>query len=326
MTAAVLARSPRTFTGLRPVDLRRDMAPVADLIELAFSGRLDPTGQRMLREMRRLGRAGWIGWLVGWLTLPRAAYAQGFVWEEEGCLVGNASLMGVDGYPGRTILANVAVHPDHRRKGIGRGLVQASIDMARRRGGTKIILQVASDNAGTLDLYASLGFRTLTTRTTWKRLPGGERPAVHGEATVRHRRGDEWRQEWALASRLHPEGLVWPYPLHVDLFRPTGVAGGWPGGIHWVWPKEGPLAACLAARPVADPRGQRLILVAEPEVRGRAEGPLLATALAEMGDRRGAMVLEHVIGPGDQALAGLGFRPERTLTWMDLDLMRAAHA
>jgi len=25
-------------------------------------------------------------------------------------------------------------------------------------------------------------------------------------------------------------------------------------------------------------------------------------------------------------LAGLGFRPERTLTWMDLDLMRAAHA
>jgi len=61
-------------------------------------------------------------------------------------------------------------------------------------------------------------------------------------------------------------------------------------------------------------------------VRGRAEGPLLATALAEMGDRRGAMVLEHVIGPGDQALAGLGFRPERTLTWMDLDLMRAAHA
>jgi ribosomal protein S18 acetylase RimI-like enzyme len=323
LTAAALARSGRTFTGLRPVDLRRDMASVADLIELAFAGRLDPTGQRMLREMRRLGRAGWIGWLVGWLTLPRAAYAQGFVWEEDGRLVGNASLMGVEGYPGRMVLANVAVDPDHRRKGIARALVQASVDSARRRGGTKILLQVESDNQGALDLYTFLGFRALTTRTTWERLPGDERPTTPGEGAARRRRGEEWRQEWALANRLHPEGLVWPYPLHVDLFRPAGAGSGRAARLDWVWPQAGPLAACLTARPITEPRGWRLILVTEPEVRGKAEGPLLAAALA---DRKGPLILEAVAGPGDHALAGSGFTPRRTLTWMDLDLMSTAQA
>ena len=63
MTAAALARSRGAESGLRRTDPRRDLAGVAQVVQTAFAGQLDSTGQRMLRDMRLLGRgrAGWVG-------------------------------------------------------------------------------------------------------------------------------------------------------------------------------------------------------------------------------------------------------------------------
>ena len=72
MTAVATVR-PSSRSGLRPVDPRRDLAGLADLIELAFVDSLDPAGRRMAQEMRRYGRLGWVGWLFGHLMLPPAA-------------------------------------------------------------------------------------------------------------------------------------------------------------------------------------------------------------------------------------------------------------
>src|SRR5687768_12810389 len=44
--------------GLRPVNLRTDLAPLADLIELAFSDSMDGNGRAAVREMRALSRIG----------------------------------------------------------------------------------------------------------------------------------------------------------------------------------------------------------------------------------------------------------------------------
>ena len=41
---------------LRPFDVRRDMGPVADLVELCFADTLDPEGKRFIQRMRSAAR------------------------------------------------------------------------------------------------------------------------------------------------------------------------------------------------------------------------------------------------------------------------------
>ncbi len=53
---------------------------------------------------------------------------------------------------------DIAVVPEHRGKGIGRALLAAIEDEARRRGCAKITLEVRSDNALARDLYRRCGF------------------------------------------------------------------------------------------------------------------------------------------------------------------------
>ncbi len=77
------------------------------------------------------------------------------------------ALVRIDGVPAGTALANVAdgwtcitaVHtqPAYRRRGVGRALVTALADWARRQG-SGIFLQVEADNAAALRLYVSVGF------------------------------------------------------------------------------------------------------------------------------------------------------------------------
>ena len=60
-------------------------------------------------------------------------FVPGFVWEEDGSIIGNATLLQSD-IPNRYLVANVAVHPDYRRRGIAKGLMTLIlISVARLR-------------------------------------------------------------------------------------------------------------------------------------------------------------------------------------------------
>ena len=73
---------------------------------------------------------------------------------EERCV--GACMGGYDGHRGW--LYAVAVSPDHRRRGIGRGLVQETIRALRATGCIKVNLQIRADNQEVADFYRSLGF------------------------------------------------------------------------------------------------------------------------------------------------------------------------
>ncbi len=121
-------------SGLRPVNLRTDLAPLADLIELAFSESMDTGGRAAVREMRTLSRLGpGLSVVLGMNDLAQGV-GLGYVWIEDGRLVGNTSVYPASVPTGPTwIIANVAVHPDYRGRGIARELVTASLDMIRQR-------------------------------------------------------------------------------------------------------------------------------------------------------------------------------------------------
>lgn len=56
-------------------------------------------------------------------------------------------------------LGGLAVDPAHGRQGLGRLLVKAACDEARRRGARKLSLRVLGPNAGARALYEACGFR-----------------------------------------------------------------------------------------------------------------------------------------------------------------------
>lgn len=66
---------------------------------------------------------------------------------------------------------NVASHQDFRRIGVGRSLMEAAIDEARRRGCLQVILEVRASNEAAQQLYRSLGFGFVGRRRDYYRLP-----------------------------------------------------------------------------------------------------------------------------------------------------------
>ena len=322
MTAAVVAGNPSVQRGIRPVEPRRDMAALAGLIERAFSDRLDTSSRRMILGMKMFAQAGRLGWLIGRWFLPPAAYPQGFVWEEDDEVVGNASLLPVRGFQQRWVMANVVVKPEYQRRGIARALVMASIDLVRRCGGRRIILQVDRDNQGARTLYENLEFRTLTTRTTWVRKGNGQGPHAGSQGQVRPRVSGEWREQLALVKRLHPEGLLWPFPAVASLFRPSGFENilGLGKPKHWVWEEAGRLVGVVSIRPEIERRLWRLMMVVEPEWRGEIESSLLSKAMQESSVLAGNFILDYPSDVAREKIEGLGFKAIRELTWMGMKL------
>lgn len=320
MTAAALAGSRASETGLRRTDPRRDLAGVARLVQTAFAGQLDASGQRMLRDMRWLGRAGWLGWLLGRVLLPPGATPDGFVWLESGKVVGNLSLLSVDGDPHRWVIANVAVDPDQRGRGIGRALVQAAIDLARPRHARNVVLQVDRSNQGARELYLSLGFQVTSTRTNWIRPRGLPRPRLIPLEGLRPRSFPEWREQWELGRRALADGFWWPFLPDERIFRGSGVpaAIGMNWTHHWVWKPQQEMLASISAH-ARFTAGFRFLLVVEAQHRGSVEKAMLARALAELPEGSGG-TLEYAAGEAEPELWDLGFRPDRSLTWMALDL------
>ena len=60
---------------------------------------------------------------------------------------------------------NLAVHPENRRVGLGRWLLEFVFDLGRRRGAAKALLEVRRSNAQAMHLYHSMGFSALGVRT-----------------------------------------------------------------------------------------------------------------------------------------------------------------
>ena len=74
-----------------------------------------------------------------------------------------AGLIGMQAVCGEGYIHNVAVHPDFRRRGIGRALVEALLTHARAAGIRRIALDVRASNAAARALYEGCGF-TLAAR------------------------------------------------------------------------------------------------------------------------------------------------------------------
>jgi ribosomal-protein-alanine N-acetyltransferase len=66
---------------------------------------------------------------------------------------------------------NLAVHPDHRRQGLGRLLLQLALEEGRSRGAAAALLEVRRSNEAAQRLYRGLGFVETGTRRDYYSRP-----------------------------------------------------------------------------------------------------------------------------------------------------------
>ena len=123
------------------------VAPIAKLEKICFS---DPWSENSI-AYELTSRLSY--WLVA---------------VEEGQVVG---YIGSQSVLGESDMMNVAVHPDHRRKGIAEALIVALSDGLKQRDNVCLTLEVRASNVPAIALYDKLGFRQVGRRPNYYRSP-----------------------------------------------------------------------------------------------------------------------------------------------------------
>lgn len=99
---------------------------------------------------------------IAWFEARQFAYFPVLVSEENGVVTGYSSYgdwRAFDGFR-HTVEHSVYVHPAHQGKGLGRALLTALIEEARRRGKHVMVAGIEAQNAASLHLHETLGFIT----------------------------------------------------------------------------------------------------------------------------------------------------------------------
>jgi predicted N-acetyltransferase YhbS len=278
---------------------------------------MDADGQSYLRQMRRASHdESWLKWATASAENASSIPLTGYVWEQDGRIVGNTSVINFRHRNKRVaLIANVAVHPSYRHRGIARAVTERGMNHAREHKADEIWLHVRPENADAVDLYSDLGFRERARRTTWNAEGDSTIPP---QTNVLPRLARFWPQQREWLNRLHPEELAW--------YRSWDFNSLAPGFWTWLYLLFVDInlrqwASVQADQPQAvlswTPNGARLepLWLALPaDASPQAVTSVLLHARRELG--RHKLVLEHPAGPWDEAIRAAGFRVERTLLWM----------
>jgi ribosomal protein S18 acetylase RimI-like enzyme len=329
MSSITIPARSEAHPNLRPLNVLRDLSAVADLIETCFSSTMDSDGRQYVQDMRRVGKDNsflkWANRAAETTSLPLS----GYVWEENGMIVGNASLIPFRHKKQRTyLIANIAVHPDYRRRGIARSLTERAIKHARDKKVENIWLHVRDDNPGAIELYTKLGFIERARRTSWQAHTDPYVATLQTDIIITGRNPNDWQTQLNWLSRLYPDSLAWHRNWTFNSLRP----GLWNWLYllfvdvnirQWVAVKKGhPLTssapgnmeAALAWIPYG--RGEALFAATGEGSDPAALTALLIQARRELSHSYSTIAFEFPSGGFDQAIQAAGFRPLRTLIWM----------
>lgn len=331
---AGLAARDSTLHGLRPFNPLLDLRPTTELIELAFGEALDPVSRQMLREMSALAWLyGPFFWLLNATGSPLADSYGGYVWMEQGNIVGNITVHRRHGEKRGWFISNLAVHPDYRTKGIARGLMTAGLDLVRQKRAQRVSLEVRAGNVAARRLYDSLGFTQVDSVTRMRMDPlHPSRPILVDDYGIELVKRAHWGKLLKLATQtLSPEARE-IMPLKEDQYRPSPLRqlvsyigdllnGRTTYRLAAVSGDE--LAAVATLRTGGLLRPHSLTLMVHPAHRHKVEEMLLTSALSTVESYRYRALLAKIQPSYDFArdtLLRYGFVEEQTLDLLTLTL------
>jgi ribosomal protein S18 acetylase RimI-like enzyme len=306
---------------LRPIDIRKDLAVIADLIELCFSDHLDADGRIYLEQMRKAARnAHYFAWAMGAkLQMP----VSGYVWEDSGRVIGNVSLVPVNKDGVRTfMIANVAVHPDSRRMGIGRALTEKAVLYCAEQNCRSVWLQVRDDNEDAARIYQGLGFIERVRRSTWIVDPARYQAPQNdfSQLKISRRRNSDSQLQFEWLDTIYPPVVRWNLSLRHEILKPGLDQALWRffNEIvihHWSVRVERQLIGVASWTP-SHLAEDNLWLAGSLEW----EETFIRSVLPHITKSRIAtrpLTLNYPAGRCDSAFMAAGFQKQNTLIWME---------
>jgi GNAT superfamily N-acetyltransferase len=316
MTTATKTHNTHLPQNPRPLEMRRDLHSVANLIEMCFAPTLDADGHRYIRQMRAAAKNPRTMGMADRVT----SGFHGFVWEEGDQIVGNLSLLPIVADGRRSyFIANVAVHPDHRRRGIARSLTEAAFQFIREKRTSSVWLQVNEGNMGAIHLYQNFGFKERACRTTWHSTPNAPTLDLPASVTIRPRRAADWHNQNKWLTRVYPKELRWQLPLNSKLLRP-GFSGVFNRLFsdknirQWSATKNGELVGSLSWQS-SYTQADWFWLAVSPQHEALAILSLISHAKHSLRKNR-TLAVDFPAGVATAAFESVGFRPHKTLIWM----------
>lgn len=315
--------------GLRPIDMSRDLPQVVELLKLVFGDSLEGEEHHLFGD----SGANPVNGLVYRFHPVAARLSNGFVWQVDGRIVANATLLTTKTWD-RYLVANVAVHPSFRRQGIARGLMEAITANVKARGGRVILLQVVKDNQPAIDLYASLGYRPIGNMTTWYATASRLREISDDSANAPAPRIEplssrRWRDAYDLDTAHVQADLNWPEPLQPDAYRRTisqRALDFLNGRQSETWSTIDAAGHLTGLATICGEWGRSYMMTlrVRPEWAGHLERPLLAKAIRRLRylPRRNVR-MDHPEADAmtSRLLQESNFSVQRTLTHMRLDVL-----
>ncbi len=312
---------------IRRVDLARDLASIASLIETCFPIHLDHDGQTYVDEMRKSAREMRIWqWLPNAMTIE-GGRAAGFVCEESGRIIGNLSLIPLQEGGRRVhLIANVAVDPQHRKQGIGRALTQHALAYLRDKKENRVWLQVRDDNPPALHLYRSLGFVEQAARSTWHVRPVDLNRSFDkssGGMAIRRRKPEDWPQQKAWLDEAYPDVIRWNLPVdlqHLDpgLFQRTVNLIEGRFFKHWAVAEGDELQGVITWQKTTSYAHNLWLAFSEEHEEAYLPGAL--AAVCRRLTRHHPLSVDYPKGRFKEGFERMGFEHFRTLVWMLCEL------
>jgi ribosomal protein S18 acetylase RimI-like enzyme len=307
---------------IRALNPSTDLRAIADLIEMCFIDTIDEDGLDYIRYLRKLASDN--NSLYLGLGRPQHTFApiQGFVYEVEGRIVGNLSMIpfhknGDFVY----LIANVAVHPEFRRQRIAFDLTARALKYAREKSAKSTWLQVRDDNPPAIDLYTQMGFVERCRRSTYTIKSRKRWTELHGkEIKVRKRKDSEWEKQKSLLQVFYPEDIRW----NVGLREKRLLPGFWHGlsrflsgmSITNISIYHGNKLLGFASLERTTLYADNLWIVAEDnhddEVISAAVPYLRSSTINTR-----PLSINYPVGRGERAFTDLGFEKNHTLIWME---------
>ncbi len=327
--------NPKPYGFIRRMDPTRDLNAVATLMEEAFELKRDPENHTLIENMRRHARmlACDEGNLLDRMTI-RASWSDGLVWEDQGQVVGNISLIPhLDGFKRVTMIANVSVDEAYRRKGIARELTLQGLRRCQLNGVRDIYLQVRHDNQAAIDLYRDLGFNTLHSISQWRLR---QRPSAFSESdlaksaseanfVIGKRKWGDWKTQKAWLAQAYPKRTRWYANISFAALSPFSwlVPSYWSQMMqaeHFALRKNGQLLGMLSWQRQLTQCD--ILLLALPEGLDEGEENLRAFALLNhfvnsFWDYK-KVNLEFPISRATKGIQEAGFKLVHDLDWMAL--------